>query len=296
MGAQGSDTLSGGQSQSCRARRLCPIAGTRNIDAPMPCPPIEPHASLVSFAPAAIRTLPVFGAPAQLAFLPGRKARQLAGTARPPFHRSPAERIVREESAWSDGALAMTPNRYPFGRDARILWPTEPRREPDVTMWTAVCEWADAAHGTALVNTIGAASTIARAHAHLLGERSPFLERLRERPSRLDVVDVPAGVSLVEKELPFALLGVRGPAAARARTLVRLAAARLAIAWNVVVQDGTAWVFPRRTETPAPHFPVPLGAAEVWGRWCYVDEAPFAAATAADLEAALVAAGTEPLS
>jgi hypothetical protein len=81
----------------------------------------------------------------------------------------------------------------------------------------------------------------------------------------------------------------------RAEALVRLAEARLTAACNVVVQDQTAWLFPRRLEIPAPHFPLALGSAELWGRWCYVDEAAFGAASAKDLEQALVAAGMEKL-
>jgi len=260
----------------------------------MPRPEADSTANLVAYAPAGTRSLAVFGAPAQLVLVPGRKARPSPSGTGAAFHRSPAERIVREETFWSDGRHALTPNRYPFGERARILWPHEPLREPDRAMWTAIGEWADAANGTALVNTIGAASTIARAHGHLLAERLPFLAGLGERPSRTDFVDVPPTVTLVEKDAPFFLLGVRGPAAARAEVLVRLGAARLTASWNVVVQDGTAWVYARRLETPAPHFPRALGSAEVWGRWCYVDDEPFQRATAADLERALVAAGAEP--
>ncbi|MBL8750147.1 MAG: hypothetical protein JNK78_13360 [Planctomycetes bacterium] len=261
----------------------------------MVLPPTEPHPSLVPFAPAALRSLVVFGSPVVLAYVPGRKARQDPVSRRPAFRRSPADRIVAEESFWRDGDLALTPNRHPFAAEQRILWPLRPIREPDAAMWTAACAWADAANGTALVNTIGAASTIARAHAHLLPERLAFLAALPEKSVAIDAIDRPAGAEFVAKDAPFFLVGVRGSAAARGSALAQLAAARLTAAWNVVVQDGTAWVFPRRIETPAPHFPFALGAAEVWGRWCYVDEAPFASATANDLEQALVAAGTEPL-
>lgn len=258
-------------------------------------PPIESHSSLVPFAPAARRSLTAFGAPVTLAFVPGRKARQSANVQRPAFRRSPASRIVGEEAFWRGDGLAVTPNRYPFAGQQRILWPLHPLRDPDPAMWAAICAWCDAANGTALVNTIGAASTIAHAHAHLLPERLPFLAALPERTAHHDLVDLPADVALVEKIVPFCLLGVRGPAAARAAAIAALATARLTPSWNVVVQDGTAWLYPRRLETPTPHFPFALGAAEVWGRWCYVDEAPFVAATAADLERALVAAGTETL-
>jgi len=65
--------------------------------------------------------------------------------------------------------------------------------------------------------------------------------------------------------------------------------------WNVAVAGDTAWLLPRSVETPAPHFAYPLGAAELWGRWCYMDEAPFAAASGAALEAALTLAGMPAL-
>ena len=70
-----------------------------------------------------------------------------------------------------------------------------------------------------------------------------------------------------------------------------LAEARLTAAWNVIVTEDAAWIVPRAVETPLPWFPQALGAAELWGRWCYVDEAPFRAARGHDLEQALVQAG-----
>ena len=262
----------------------------------MTFPPIDPHPSLVTFLPAAARTLTVFGGPVELVLVPGRKARRdVARGDRPPFGRSPAARIVRDEAFWRGVGLALTPNRYPFAHQQRILWTTLPVRDPDFALWHAAADWADRSNGTALVNNVGAASTIARAHVHLLPERLPFLGALPERRCELDLVDLPGSAELVVKDAPFCLLGVRGPAAARAEALLRLAEARLTSAWNVVIEGGTAWVFPRRVETPSPHFSHALGSAEVWGRWCYVDEQPFAAATATDLERALVAAGTEPL-
>jgi len=95
--------------------------------------------------------------------------------------------------------------------------------------------------------------------------------------------------------VPFCLLAVKGPQPARAAALQALQLCRMTAAVNVVAQDEVAWVFPRRTETPAPHFPYALGAAEVWGRWCYAEREPFERATAADLERALALAGCAPL-
>lgn len=262
----------------------------------MTLPPIESDQRLVPFAPAAQRTFEVFGAPVTIAHVPSRKLRQdRPSIERPPFRRSPVARILAEEALWTGDGLVLTPNRYPFAREQRLLWPVANLRDPDEAMWTAMGEWADAARGTALVNNVGSASSIARAHAHLIPERMPFLAALPERPAPADLIDVPDGVQFVAKDVPFCLLGVRGPAAARAQAIVRLGDARMTAAWNVVVVDGTAWLYPRHRETPEPHFPYALGAAEVWGRWCYVDEEPFAAATAHRLEQALVGAGAPPL-
>lgn len=260
------------------------------------CLPNVDDPRLVAYAPAAVRRLCVFGAPVEAVLVPARRRRlDAANVARPAFARSRAAGIVAAESIWRGDGMALTPNAFPFAHGQRLLWPLAPLREPDAALWQAAFAWADAAGGAALVNNVGAASSIGRAHAHLCAERLPFLGALPERPCAADLIDVPAGAALVEKDAPFCLLGVRGPAAARALAVVRLAEARLTAAWNVVAQDGATWLLPRRLETPAPHFPHALGAAELWGRWCYVDEAAFAAARDADLEAALVAAGCPPL-
>jgi hypothetical protein len=258
--------------------------------------PIADHERLVAYAPAAVRRLRVFGAHVEAALVPARRQRVGAAVAaRPPFARSRAARILADECIWRGDGMALTPNAFPFAQGQRLLWPLVPLREPDAALWQAAFAWADAAGGAALVNNVGAASSIGRAHAHLCAERMPFLAGLPEQTGPHDVIDLPDGVALVAKAVPFCLLGVRGPAAARALAVVRLAEARLTAAWNVVAQDGATWLLPRRAETPAPHFPHALGAAELWGRWCYVDEAAFAAAREADLEAALVAAGCPPL-
>ena len=96
-------------------------------------PPVEPDPSLVPFQPAAKRTLTVFGGPVELVLVPGRKLRKdVAAGDRPPFGRSPAARIVRDEAYWRGDGLALTPNRYPFAREHRILWTTQPARDPDL--------------------------------------------------------------------------------------------------------------------------------------------------------------------
>ena len=86
-----------------------------------------------------------------------------------------------------------------------------------------------------------------------------------------------------------------GSADDRARAASHLIATRLCPAFNLVAEKEIAWVFPRSAvETPAPHFPHALGAAEIWGRWCFEAEAPFHAATPADLERALICCGYSP--
>lgn len=258
--------------------------------------PLAPHPDLVPFAPAARRTATVFGAPVELVFVPERKQRHGRATAsRPAFVRSPAPRIVRDEAIWRGDGLVLTPNRYPFAQAHRILWPEAAVRDPDRAFWRALFDWVARSGGTALVNNVGAAATIGRAHAHLVPESLPFLGALRERAVGADLVDLPPHTALVAKDVPFGVLGVRGDPDARAAAMVALLEARLTPAWNVIAAGDTAWVVPRGIETPAPHYPYALGACELWGRWCYMDEAPFAAASGADLERALVASGTAPL-
>ncbi|MEC8253271.1 MAG: hypothetical protein VX044_08670 [Planctomycetota bacterium] len=252
------------------------------VDLPLTLPD-----SLVPYEPSASRELQLFGAPVELALLPGRRLRAGAERrAQPPFQRSPAPRIIEEESYWRDGALALTPNKFPFARDQRILWVTEPAREPDGVFWQAALKWVDRADGTVLLNNIGAAATIARAHAHLVGERLPFLEQVREQPLTTAPIEPPAGCELIQKRLSRCVLGVRGPVAGRARALELLADARTTATWNVVLTRDAAWVIPRAQQTPEPHLGCPMGAAEFWGRFCFVDEGPFAAANASTLGAA----------
>ena len=233
----------------------------------------------------------MFGAEVELVYVPERKARLDRATGeRPAFRRSPASRIVAEEAFWRGDGCVLTPNRYPFAAQQRLLWPLDRTRELRLEHWRAIVGWVRASGGSAMVNNVGAAATIARAHAHLVPERLAFLTQLGERMCARDLIDLPDGVVLLQKEVPFCLVGVRGGVDGVAEALVRLAEARLTAAWNVVVVEDAAWVLPRSVETPAPFFPYALGAAELWGRWCYMDEAPFQSASAQDLEQALVAA------
>lgn len=258
--------------------------------------PVPIDATPDPFVPTARREARVHGARVELVFVPERRSRQGRATAgRPAFAASAARRITRDEVLWRADDLVLTPNRFPFAAGHRLLWPALPVREPDAAFWREVFLWVERSHGAALVNNVGAAATIGRAHAHLVAERLPFLAALPERALPADWLDVPPGVQLLAKDVPFCLLGVRGDAGGRAAAMLSLAEARLTAAWNVVVQADTAWVYPRSLETPAPHFPQALGAAELWGRWCYVDEAPFAAASSGDLERALAVAGMPAL-
>ena len=258
--------------------------------------PVTVTAELPPFEVAARRTATVFGAPVELVLVPTRKARHGRATAeRPALARSPAGRIVAEEALWRGAGHVLTPNRFPLAERQLLLWPERVVREPDREFWQLVGDWVQRSGGAALHNNVGAAATIARCHAHLVPQRLPFLDALPERAFAGELIDCPAGVELVAKDVPFCLVGVRGPAAARAIALPALAEARLSAAANIVVQGDTAWLLPRRAETPAPHFPYALGAAELWGRWCYMDREPFETATAAELERALIAAGMPPV-
>jgi hypothetical protein len=259
--------------------------------------PIRIAADLPAFAVAARRQVAVFSAPVELVLVPGRKERHGRATAeRPALQASRAARIVADEALWRGAGHVLTPNRYPFAERQLLLWPEQPQREPDFAFWHLVLAWVATTGGSALLNGIGAAATIARCHAHLVDHGLPFLRQLPERPLAEPPIDLPAGVQLVAKAVPLCLVGIRGGTpVTRAETMVLLAEARLTAACNVVAAGDEVWMLPRRLETPAPHFPYALGAAELWGRWCFMDEAPFAAATGADLEQALQAAAMPPL-
>lgn len=253
-------------------------------------------ASIVPFEPKAERTLEVFGTTVHLVLVPGRRGRSghVRG-GRPALHRSPVDRILREEAYWQTDHLALTPNKFPFARNQRILWMANFAREPDLTFWQAALAWVEASDGTALLNNVGAAATIPRAHAHLTGEKMPFLPALAERPLEADLIDVPTGCELLRKDVPFCLIGVRGDLAGKASVLMRLGDARLTATWNVIATKDAVWIVPRGKQTPAPFFAAALGSAEFWGRWCYVDEEPFQRASANDLEQALRIATAAPI-
>ncbi len=259
--------------------------------------PTAADPDLPAFSPAGRRSLTVFGAPVELVCLPDRRKRGNRVTPeRPAFGPSPARRIQAEECLWQDDEFVVTPNKYPSAREHRLVWPRTPRREPDARLWSAAAAWCAATGGTALANNVGAAATIAWAHVHLTPERLDFLPQLPERAPRSPLPTLPREVEVVVKDVPCALVGLRGnDFDALGQALAELAMGRLVAANNVCIVDGTAWSFPRRTETPAPHFPYALGASEVWGRWCYLEEPPFHAADGAQLEAALTLAGTAAL-
>ncbi len=244
-----------------------------------------------AFAPAARREMTLFGAPAELVYLPERQARWgVPQAGRPAFPAQFVDRILEQEAAWEGGGMVLTPNRYPFGRRQAVLWAKAPVREPDASMLELLLRLEEKVSGAVLLNCIGAAASIPRCHMHLIGEQLPFLGLLDTVPAAITAVELPAGVTCLSLAPPFpgVAVGVRGPTRERAVVLHRLLEARSSPAFNLVSQDATTWVFPRSTtETPTPHFPYALGAAELWGRWCFGDEEPFRTATAGDLEAAL---------
>lgn len=252
--------------------------------------------SLTPFAPRSRRTLTVFGAEVELVWLPERAARPgKPGPDRPPFREDLGARIAATEAIERTATFVRTPNKFAFARQQSVLWSERPLREPDAEFFAAAMRWLEVRGGTLLGNSIGAAASIPRAHVHHTEERLPFLEQIAEREWTADWLPKGLGVQWLVKQVPFCLVGVRGDANGVARAVAGLQMHRMTAAVNVVATKGEAWVFPRAVETPTPHFPFALGAAEVWGRWCYVEERAFAAATAERLEAAMRGAGVAPL-
>lgn len=255
-------------------------------------PPPDDSAPHAPFAPRARRTLAVFGAAVELVWLPERAARPgRPGPDRPAFREDLGARIAATEALERTAAFVRTPNKFPFAGQQSVLWSERPLREPDADFLTAALRWLDARGGTLLGNSIGAAASIPRAHVHHTVETLPFLSQLEEEPWTAEWLPRERGVAWWKKRVPFCLVGVRGDAEGIARAVAGLQMHRMTAAVNVVATKGEAWVFPRAVETPLPHFPFALGAAEVWGRWCYVEERAFAEARREDLERALTLAG-----
>lgn len=241
------------------------------------------------------RALTVFGAPVELVWLPQRQVRHgIPQPQRPPFRTSIVERILDEEAVWRGGGLVLTPNRFPFARRQLLLWAADDRREPSLELIEALVTLEDSTGGTALLNTIGAAASIPRAHGHLVDERLPFLGCLQSEPFAADFVPRIGGLEVVRLAAPYpsCVLGLRGAAPVRALAAYRLAMLRTVPTFNLVSSAGCTWMIPRQgPEIPAPHFPHALGSSELWGRWCYGHAEDFHSATTASLEAAINATG-----
>lgn len=261
--------------------------------------PADPFA-LVRHAPFRVadrRELEICGRRTTLVWLPERRTRPGVPTdGMPPFRPDRVARILADETVWRSGGLALTPNRYPFAARQLILWSERPLREPDREMLEVGFALAEAVDGTILFNSVGAAASVPRAHAHLLAERGSFLTGMATSPLQADWVDPIPGVEVATlTRFPCTVLELRGPTDLRARAVHRLLELRTSPAFNLVADRDRCWIAPRSpVEIPAPHFPHALGAAELWGRWCYADENAFRAATPDDLERALRIGGYPP--
>src|SRR5690606_17542862 len=247
------------------------------------------------FVPSGRRHLVVCGAPVELLWLPERRQRRGRPAAdRPAFAPSVVERIVAEEAVWEDAELALTPNRFPFAARQLVLWSKRALREPDAALLEPALAFADRHGATVLVNTVGAAASVPRAHLHLLAEPLPFGAALPFGPWAAGTTLGLQSVRVARAAPPFPalLVELRGPAGARARAAARLLELRTTPAVNLVDHGGRTWVFPRSAiETPGTGFPQALGAAELAGRWCFHDEAPFRHADPDALTEALRRAG-----
>lgn len=241
------------------------------------------------------RQLEVFGAPVELVWLPERKKRPGAPIGpRPPFQRCRVDTILANECVWRREGVALTGNRFPFAERHCVLWSEERTREASLSLLRLGIAMAEEHQATLMLNTTGAAASIARAHVHLIGERLAFLETLRHEPFAPGWLEELEGVAVIRLARPFPChaIGLVGTPGARAEAAHRLLVTRLTPAINLVSSSGKTWLFPHgERETPSPHFPFALGGAELWGRWVYAEEEPFRRATGTDLELALAAAG-----
>lgn len=258
--------------------------------------PPDPFALVgkTSYRPTARRTLQVFGAPAELVWLPERKARPAVPSAESPaFRPNRAPRILAEEAIWRGSGCVLTPNLFPFAPHELLVWAEAAVREPGREMLALALELEQRVDGAMVVNTVGAAASIPRAHLHVVSDKMPFLLQVPREPVEMGLL-AETGVELCRLARPFPsiALGLRGPVAARAHALDLLTEHRSAPAYNIISQDGLSWFIPRsHQEITAPHFPQALGGAELWGRWCFGDEGPFEAMTSEAAEAAIAMGG-----
>lgn len=247
------------------------------------------------YRPAARRDVTLCGAPAELVWLPSRQTRRDAPSAEPPpFRAAAVDRILREEAVWSGHGCVLTPNLHPLADQELLLWSEAPVREPDRAMLELALELEEAVSGSVLINSVGAAASNPRAHAHLAGEELAFLETLPRAPLELASLPALGDVEVLQLTPPFPAVsvGVRGSVAARAAAVHTLLELRSATAFNVVSQRGVSWFFPRSSvEVPSPQFPTALGCSELWGRWFFAEQEPFEHATERDLETALARTG-----
>lgn len=257
---------------------------------------VIPPRSLPSgeFRPAATRDVELFGRQVGLCWLPERRNRRGRPLrSRPAIARDHGAEIIANEAVWRGEGVVLTPNRHPFSERAAILWAAEFRREPDLALLVTGSALAGSTNGTFLLNTIGAAASIVRSHGHVLGERRDFLCDLAFEAVASTLLASHQGVELARacEPFPILLLRIRGEATDRLRFALELAALRATAAFNLLDDGTTTWFCPRPVEMPTPHFPQALGAAELWGRWCFDERDDFERADADSLRAALELAG-----
>lgn len=243
------------------------------------------------FEAAGRRQMPVYGQQVELLYLPGRGRRQgIPGPGIPPFRPSPMARILSEEALWRGQGVTITANPFPFAQRQLLMWAEAPVREVSLEMLEMAITMAERCQGTALLNSTGAAASISRAHLHLIGDQGGFLSKLPSEVVHPDYLpeDPALECRICTAPFPGFVHILRGPIRSRARASHQLLELRSTPAVNLISTGGQTFIVPRSTlEIPSPHFPHALGAAELFGRWCYADEKAFAEATSADLEKAL---------
>lgn len=255
--------------------------------------PPDPFALLATsdFEATQRRELTIYGQKVELLLLPGRARRQgIPGPDRPPFRPSPMARILAEECLWRGQGMTITANPFPFAERQLLLWAEDPIREASLPMLEMALSLAERCQGTVLLNSTGAAASISRAHLHLISDQSGFLSQLPSQvvhPAYLPE-DPELECRICTSPFPGFIHILRGSAPVRARAAHRLLEIRSTPAVNMISSQGQTFIVPRSPlETPSPYFPHALGAAELFGRWCYADAQAFAAATIEDLQEAL---------
>ncbi len=237
------------------------------------------------------RSVPAFGLPFEVLWIPSRGRREgVPRGGRPCFAKSRGPRIRREEALWEGEEAVLTPNRFPFAAQHGLFWPREghPREWP-LGFLKECFAIVMGQGGTLLGNSVGASASIPLCHLHLFPNESPVWPQMEfESLGELEVEGERMSVGVPSPSFPLLVVKIWGGSPeARASLCRELLDRRMTASVNIGVSKEATFLFPRREETPSPYYDHALGGMELFGCFVFHDEEGFACARGEALEGAL---------